>query len=124
VSNFAVQAIRGEPLTVFGDGSQTRSFCYVDDLARGLLALLDSDCTGPVNVGSDEERTVLEVAQLVLELSGSTSGIIFSPRPADDPSVRRPDLTLARQQLGWEPTTPFRDGLARTIEWFAGRSGR
>jgi dTDP-glucose 4,6-dehydratase len=124
VSNFAVQAIRGEPLTVYGDGSQTRSFCYVDDLAGGLLALLDSDYTGPVNVGSDEERTVLEVAQLVLELSGSTSGIIFFPRPADDPSVRCPDLTLARRQLGWEPTTPFRDGLARTIEWFAGRSGR
>jgi dTDP-glucose 4,6-dehydratase len=124
VSNFAVQAIRGEPLTVYGDGSQTRSFCYVDDLARGLLALLDSDYTGPVNVGSDQERTVLDVAQLVLELSGSASGIIFLPRPADDPSVRRPDLTLARRELGWEPTTSFRDGLARTIEWFAGRSGR
>jgi dTDP-glucose 4,6-dehydratase len=124
VSNFAVQAIRGEPLTVYGDGSQTRSFCYVDDLVRGLLALLDSDYTGPVNVGGDEERTVLEVAQVVLELTGSTSGIIFSPRPADDPSVRCPDLTVARRELGWEPTTPFRDGLARTIEWFAGRSGR
>jgi nucleoside-diphosphate-sugar epimerase len=124
VSNFAVQAIRGEPLTVYGDGSQTRSFCYVDDLVRGLLALLDSDYTGPVNVGGDEECTVLEVAQLILELTGSTSGIIFSPRPADDPSMRCPDLTVARRELGWEPTTPFRDGLARTIEWFAGRSSR
>jgi dTDP-glucose 4,6-dehydratase len=122
VSNFAIQAVRGEPLTVYGDGSQTRSFCYVDDLAQGLLALLDSNYTGPVNLGGDEERTVLEVAQLVLELSGATSGIVFSPRPVDDPSVRRPDLTLARKELGWEPTTPFRDGLARTIEWFAGRS--
>jgi dTDP-glucose 4,6-dehydratase len=124
VSNFSVQAVRGEPLTVYGDGSQTRSFCYVDDMARGLLALLDSDYTGPMNVGSDQERTVLEVAELVLELSGSTAGIIFSPRPADDPSVRCPDLTLARRELGWEPTTPFQDGLARTIEWFAGRYGR
>jgi nucleoside-diphosphate-sugar epimerase len=124
VSNFAVQATRGEPLTVHGDGSQTRSFCYVDDLAQGLLALLDSEITGPVNVGGDEERTMLEVAQLVLELSGSTAGIVFSPRPLDDPSMRCPDLTLARRELGWEPTTPFRDGLARTIEWFAGRSAR
>ena len=124
VSNFVTQAIRGEPLTVYGDGSQTRSFCFVDDLAGGLLALLDSGCTGPVNVGNDDERSMLEVAQLVLELSGSVSGIVFTPRPPDDPSVRRPDLTLARKELGWQPTTAFPDGLARTIEWFSGRSGR
>ena len=121
VSNFVTQALRGEPLTVYGDGSQTRSLCYVDDLAAGLIALLDSDYTGPVNLGSDDERTVLEVAQLVLELSGSTSGIVFTPRPADDPSIRCPDITRARRELGWVPTTPFRDGLARTIAWFTGR---
>jgi dTDP-glucose 4,6-dehydratase len=124
VSNFAIQALRGEPLTVYGDGTQTRSFCYVDDLATGLLALLDSGYTGPVNVGSDEELDMLSVARLVLEVSGSTSAITFAARPADDPSVRRPDLTVARRELGWAPTTPFREGLARTIEWFASRSGR
>jgi dTDP-glucose 4,6-dehydratase len=124
VSNFAAQAIRGDALSVYGDGSQTRSFCYIDDLVSGLLALLDSNYRGPVNLGGEEEHSMLAVAQLVLELSGSTSGIIFRPRPADDPSVRRPDLTLARRELGWEPITPFRDGLARTIEWFATRSGR
>jgi dTDP-glucose 4,6-dehydratase len=124
ISNFATQALRGEPLTVHGDGTQTRSFCYVDDLVAGLLALLDSDCRGPVNLGSDEELDMLTVARLVLESSGSRSGLVFAPRPADDPSVRRPDLTLARRELGWEPTTPFREGLARTIEWFASRSVR
>jgi len=118
VSNFVNQAIRGEPLTVYGHGDQTRSLCYVDDLVGGLLALLDSTCTGPVNLGSDDERTMLEVAQLVLELSGSTSGIVFTPRPVDDPTVRRPELTLAREQLGWQAATSLSDGLARTIEWF------
>ena len=123
VSNFVTQAIRGEPLTVYGDGSQTRSLCYVDDLAAGLLALLGFGLHGPVNLGNDDERTVLEVAQLVLELSQSTSGIVFVPRPADDPSLRRPDLTRARQELGWEPTTLIRDGLppdnrvVRRIGW-------
>jgi nucleoside-diphosphate-sugar epimerase len=121
VSNFVTQALRGEPLTVYGDGSQTRSLCYVDDLAAGLIALLDSKSTGPVNLGSDDERTVLEVAQLVLELSRSTSGIVFTSRPADDPSVRCPDITRAHSELGWVPTTPFRDGLARTIAWFTDR---
>jgi dTDP-glucose 4,6-dehydratase len=124
VSNFAIQALRGEPLTVYGDGTQTRSFCYVDDLATGLLALLGSGYTGPVNVGSVEEFDMLSVARLVLEVSGSKSKITFAPRPADDPSVRRPDLTVARRELGWQPATPFREGLARTIEWFASRSGR
>ncbi len=99
-----------EPLTVYGDGSQTRSFCYVDDLVTGMLALLGSSYTGPVNIGSDEERSVLEVAQLVLEVSGSRSGIVFRDRPVDDPSQRRPDLTLARRQLHWEPTTGMAEG--------------
>jgi dTDP-glucose 4,6-dehydratase len=121
ISNFVTQAIRGEPLSVYGDGSQTRSLCYVDDLVAGLVDLLDSDCAGPVNLGNDDERTVLEVAQLVLEMSGSNSGIVFAPRPDDDPSLRRPDLTRARRELGWEPRTSFRDGLARTIEWFNDR---
>jgi dTDP-glucose 4,6-dehydratase len=124
VSNFVNQAIRGEPLTVYGHGDQTRSLCYVDDLVGGLLALLDSTCTGPVNLGSDDERTMLEVAQLVLELSGSTSGIVFTPRPVDDPTVRRPELTLAREQLGWQAATPLSDGLARTIEWFTSQTRR
>lgn len=121
VSNFVIAALRGEPLTVYGDGTQTRSLCYVDDEVTGLLALLESDCAGPVNVGNDEEWTVLSIAELVLELSGSSSPIVFCERPVDDPSQRRPDLTLARSALGWEPTTPAREGLARTIEWFRGR---
>jgi dTDP-glucose 4,6-dehydratase len=123
VSNFVTQALRHEPLTVYGDGSQTRSLCYVDDLVGGLLALLNSSCSGPVNLGGDDERSMLEVAQLVLELSGSSAGIVFTDRPADDPTIRRPDLTMARQELHWEPATPLRDGLARTIEWFASRRG-
>ena len=98
ISNFVTRAIRGEPLTVYGDGSQTRSLCYVDDLVTGLLALLDSDCADPVNLGSDDERTVLDVAQLVLEVSGSSSGIVFTSRPVDEPSRRCPDLTRARER--------------------------
>jgi dTDP-glucose 4,6-dehydratase len=121
ISNFAMQALREEPLTVYGDGSQTRSFCYVEDLVAGILALLGSSYTGPVNIGSDEERTVLEVAQLVLEIAGSRSGIVFRDRPVDDPTQRRPDLTLAQQHLHWRPATPMPEGLARTIEWFRTR---
>jgi dTDP-glucose 4,6-dehydratase len=124
VSNFVTQAIRREPLTVYGDGSQTRSLCYVDDLVDGLMALLDSDCAGPVNLGNDDERTVLEMAELVLELSGSTSGIVFAPRPPEDPSMRCPDLTRARRELGWAPTISIRDGVARTLDWFTDRLGR
>ena len=105
VSNFVTQALRAEPMTVYGDGSQTRSFCYVEDQVEGLLALLGSRIPGPVNIGNDDERSVLEIAQLVLDLSGSTSGIVFKDRPTDDPSQRRPDLTVARRELGWEPTT-------------------
>jgi nucleoside-diphosphate-sugar epimerase len=124
ISNFVTQALRGESLTVYGDGSQTRSFCYVEDQVTGLLALLDSSVTGPVNVGNDEELTMLEVAQLVLELSGSSSGITFRSRPIDDPSQRCPDLTVARRDLRWEPTTSIRDGLIPTIDWFRQRIDR
>jgi nucleoside-diphosphate-sugar epimerase len=122
VSNFVNQALRGEPLTVYGDGSQTRSFCYVDDEVDGLLGLLASSYEGPVNIGNDDERSMLEIAELVLDLSGSTSGIVFKDRPTDDPSQRRPDLTIARRELGWEPKTPLDQGLDRTIEWFKNRS--
>ena len=123
ISNFVTQALLGQPITIYGDGSQTRSFCYVEDEVSGLLALLESDYCGPVNIGSEDERTVLEVAQLVRELSGSSSEIVLVDRPADDPSQRRPDLTLARAELGWQPSTPLRVGVARTIEWFTSRCG-
>jgi nucleoside-diphosphate-sugar epimerase len=118
VSNFVTQALRGEPLTIHGDGSQTRSFCYVDDEVTGLLALVESDYRGPVNIGNDDERSVLEMARLVLELSGSRSELVFVDRPQDDPTQRRPDLTLARSLLGWQPETSLTVGLARTLEWF------
>jgi dTDP-glucose 4,6-dehydratase len=121
VSNFVVQALRDEPLTVYGDGSQTRSFCYVDDEVVGLLALLESDCTGPVNVGSDEERTVREMAELLIKMTGSSSEIVYLDRTEDDPTQRRPDLTIAREALGWQPSTTLEDGLGRTIEWFRDR---
>jgi len=118
VSNFIVQALAGKPLTVYGDGSQTRSFCYVDDEIRGLLALLDSDYVGPVNVGNPDEFTVLELAEIVLEVTRSPSEIVFEALPVD-PAQRRPDITLAREVLGWEPTVDVRTGVARTAEWFA-----
>ena len=121
VSNFVCQAMRGENLTVYGDGTQTRSFCYVDDEIDGFLRLLDSDLTGPVNIGNPNEFTMLELAQLVLELTGSSSGIEFRPLPADDPLQRRPDISQARTLLGWEPQIELREGLGRTIEWFRGR---
>jgi nucleoside-diphosphate-sugar epimerase len=122
VSNFIVQALRGEPLTVYGDGSQTRSFCFVDDEVTGLLALLDSTLTGPVNIGNPDERSMLELAHLVLELTGSTSGLVFGPLPTDDPTRRCPDIALARRELGWEPTTGLHEGIERTIAYFAERS--
>lgn len=121
VSNFVTQALQGRPLTVYGDGSQTRSLCYVDDEVTGLLALLACDYTGPVNIGNDDERTVREIATLVIELTGSRSDIAYAPLPADDPTQRRPDLTLARRELNWSPVTPVRDGLISTIEWFRSR---
>ena len=123
VSNFVSQALRGEPLTVYGDGSQTRSLCYVDDEVAGLLALLDSSLTGPVNIGSPDERTVAELATLVLEVAGSHSPIVYLPLPIDDPTRRCPDITLAASALGWKPTTELRDGLAATIAYLAPRVG-
>ena len=121
VSNFIVQALLGKPLTVYGDGLQSRSFCYVDDEIRGFLALLDGEETGPINIGNDGEFTMLELAALVLELTGSSSEIVHEPLPVDDPAQRRPDLTLAREYLGWNPTISLRDGLERTIPAFRKR---
>jgi dTDP-glucose 4,6-dehydratase len=121
VSNFISQALRGEPLTVYGDGSQTRSLCYVDDEVAGLVALLDSSLTGPVNIGSPDERTVAELATLVLEVADSDSPIVYLPLPTDDPTRRCPDITLAISELGWKPTTELRDGLAATMAYLAPR---
>jgi dTDP-glucose 4,6-dehydratase len=118
VSNFLVQAIQGKPLTIYGDGSQTRSFCYVDDEVRGFLALLDGDITGPVNIGNPGEFSVKELAEIVIEVTESTSEIVYEPLPVDDPTQRKPDITLAREQLGWEPTVDLREGLVRTAEYF------
>jgi dTDP-glucose 4,6-dehydratase len=118
VSNFIVQALEGKPITIYGDGSQTRSFCFVEDEVRGILALLDAELTGPINVGSDGEFTMLELATLVLEVTGSPSELIYQPLREDDPARRRPDLTLARKHLGWEPTIPLREGLERTVPYF------
>jgi dTDP-glucose 4,6-dehydratase len=117
VSNFIDQARRGEPLTIYGDGSQTRSFCYVDDEIAGLVALLDSTLTGPVNIGNPDERTMLDLADLVREVAGSTSTVVHRPLPVDDPTRRCPDITLARRQLGWSPSVGLRDGIARTIDY-------
>ncbi len=117
VPNFVVQALHDEPITVHGDGSQTRSLCFVDDLVEGLMRLAASEHTGPLNLGNPEEVTVLQLAELVRELSDSRSEVVFVERPEDDPARRRPDITLARSVLGWEPTVPLREGLARTLEW-------
>jgi nucleoside-diphosphate-sugar epimerase len=117
VSNFLVQALSGAPITIYGDGSQTRSFCYVDDEVAGLVALLDSTLTGPVNIGNPNEFTVAELAQVVVELTHSGSKIVHEPLPVDDPTRRRPDITLARDHLGWEPKIELRDGLSRTADW-------
>ncbi|MGI9080045.1 MAG: UDP-glucuronic acid decarboxylase family protein [Acidimicrobiales bacterium] len=118
VSNFLVQALAGEPLTVYGDGSQTRSFCYVDDEVRGILALLDSDHQGPMNIDNPHEFTIRHLAEQVLALTGSSSELTMLPLPVDDPAQRRPDITLARQVLGWEPQITLAEGLARTADWF------
>jgi dTDP-glucose 4,6-dehydratase len=123
VSNFLVQALQGRPLTVYGDGAQTRSFCYVDDEVEGLLRLADSSYVGPMNIGNPDEFTMLELAEVVKDVVNSESEIVFEPLPVDDPAQRRPDITLAREVLGWEPTTPLREGLARTAETFARRLG-
>lgn len=119
VSNFIIQALKNEDITIYGDGCQTRSFCYVDDLVRGMIKLMNTeDFIGPVNVGNDGEYTILDLAKMIIELSGSSSQIVFKPLPSDDPCKRRPDLTLAREKLGYEPTIPVRDGLLKTIEYF------
>jgi dTDP-glucose 4,6-dehydratase len=120
VPTFLRQALQSKPLTVFGDGSQTRSFCYVDDLITGLIALMESEYHMPVNIGNPDEYTLLELAETVLEVTGSDSEIVFEALPADDPQVRRPDISLARELLGWEPKVPLKEGLQRTIE----QSGR
>lgn len=118
VSNFVVQALRNEAITVHGDGSQTRSFCYVDDMIEGFIRLLGSNEHQPVNIGNPEEYRVIDLARIIIELTESKSQIVFAPRPVDDPNVRRPDITRAREVLGWEPTVPLREGLRRTIEYF------
>jgi UDP-glucuronate decarboxylase len=120
VSNFIVQALRGVDLTVYGDGQQTRSFCYVDDMTQAFMLMMKSpaELTGPVNVGNPKEFTMLELAETVLRLSGSTSRIVFKPLPQDDPRQRRPDITQARTHLGWEPKVNLADGLAETIRYF------
>ena len=123
VSNFLLQAMQGEPLTVYGDGSQTRSLCYVEDEVRGLAALFDADVTGPVNIGNPDEYTVLELAFSVVELLGSSSPIVHRPLPVDDPCRRRPDISLAKATLGWEPTVGLRDGLLRTAAALAEDAG-
>src|SRR5688500_5175165 len=120
VSNFIVQAITGQDLTIYGDGKQTRSFCYVDDLVDGIMAMMNGpdSFVGPVNLGNPGEFTINELAKLVLELTGSKSKIVHLPRPKDDPTQRRPDNSLAKRMLNWEPKVPLRDGLAKTIEFF------
>src|SRR5207302_2059492 len=118
VPNFITQALAGRPLTVYGDGSQTRSLCYVDDLIEGVIRLLGCEDPGPVNLGNPKELTMLELAGLIKELTGSRSEIAFSPLPVDDPKQRRPDITRARELLKWEPRVAPREGLARTIDWF------
>jgi dTDP-glucose 4,6-dehydratase len=118
VSNFITQALKGEQLTVYGDGSQTRSFCYVDDLVEVITRLLFSDESEPVNIGNPNEMNVLELARLVQEISGNESGVVTEPLPVDDPKVRRPDITRAREILGWEPEVSLRDGLTKTMEYF------
>ena len=123
VPTFINQAVAGEPLTVFGDGSQTRSFCFVDDLVDGIIRLLWSDWSDPMNIGNPSEMTVLEFAREIVRVTGSTSEVVFEPLPVDDPKVRQPDITRARESLGWEPKVSLADGLRRTIDWFAARRG-
>ncbi len=120
ISNFIVQALQNKPITIFGDGSQTRSFCYVDDLIEGVILFMDSgdDFTGPVNLGNPEEFSIIELAEEVIDLTSSKSQIVFTPLPLDDPKKRKPDISLARKKLGWNPKTPLRQGLKSTIDYF------
>jgi UDP-glucuronate decarboxylase len=120
VSNFIVQALKNEPMTIYGDGMQTRSFCYVDDLIHGLILLMDSEAmlTGPINLGNPVEFTIRQLAELVLELIGSRSKLVYRSLPNDDPKQRKPDITSAKSKLGWEPKTQLKEGLLATIEYF------
>jgi UDP-glucuronate decarboxylase len=120
VSNFIRQALAGDDITIYGDGSQTRSFCFRDDLVEGMLRMMEGpdEFIGPVNLGNPDEFTILELAQLVIELAGSKSKLVYEPLPEDDPTRRRPEIALAREKLGWTPRTPLREGLTRTIAWF------
>jgi UDP-glucuronate decarboxylase len=122
VSNFIVQALKNEPITVFGEGQQTRSFCYVDDLVTGLVALMDTPhaVTGPINLGNPGEFSIRELAEIVIDLTGSKSRIVNHPLPQDDPRQRRPNIDLAAEKLGWRPVTPLREGLGKTIAYFEG----
>jgi dTDP-glucose 4,6-dehydratase len=121
VSSFITQALNGDPLTCYGDGTQTRSFCYVDDLVRGIVAMLDSSETGPVNLGNPTEFTIAELAEIVLRITNSRSAVEYHPLPADDPARRRPVITKAVEALGWEPKVQLEEGVRRTVEWFASR---
>jgi len=118
VSNFIVQALEGRPITVYGDGKQTRSFCYVDDEVRGFLALLDSELVGPTNIGNPHEYTILQLAQTVIEVTGSSSEIVFEPLPVDDPMQRKPDITRASEHLGWKPEIDLHTGIEKTAAYF------
>lgn len=118
VSNFIVQALQGEDITVYGDGLQTRSFCYVDDLVDGIMKLMASDYVGPVNIGNNSERTILDFAKLIIEMTGANSKIIYKELPSDDPLQRKPDLTLTKEKLNWQPSTDIKVGIAQTIEYF------
>lgn len=118
VSNLIVQALQNKPLTVYGKGEQTRSFCYVDDLIKGFVALIESGEEGPINIGNPGEFTILQLAELVLELTGSTSEVVYQKLPGDDPLQRQPDITLAKEKLGWKPSVDLREGLQRTIDYF------
>jgi UDP-glucuronate decarboxylase len=122
VSNFIVQALSGEPITIYGDGSQTRSFCFVDDLIEGFIRLMASDnsVTGPVNLGNPHEFSMLQLAEEILRITGSRSKLTFKPLPSDDPTQRQPDIRLAQQQLGWSPTVNLREGLQKTVTYFQG----
>lgn len=123
ISNFITQALAGEPITMHGDGTQSRSFCYVDDQVRGHLALVDGEYTGPMNIGNDIEFTMLELAKVVLEVTNSNSELRFDPLPQDDPKRRRPDLTEANSKLSWKPMVPLAEGVAKTAEYFARHLG-
>ncbi|MBF0562890.1 MAG: NAD-dependent epimerase/dehydratase family protein, partial [Alphaproteobacteria bacterium] len=120
VSNFVIQALKGEPVTLYGDGEQTRSFCYVDDMIDAFLRLMDTPdtVTGPMNLGNPGEFTIRELAEMVIAMTGSKSQLVFNPLPVDDPRQRRPDITLARQTLNWEPAIPLKEGLQKTIAYF------